>query len=562
MLKQEFVKEEYDLYVESIKPLLSGIQKEYGSKAIPGYVLLNKDKQPKQCMNSRLIPITDAKEMAKYNSMSVLPSDIIVMSGNKLYKKIMGNFWGKHTNASIIKMFEKKELTDLNAVGTGEFFVTVDIDTKNINENTPSLAEIEASLPKTLVAATPTGGKHYHFVLPKGSTIPSSSTLPCVDILGKGKLVVVPGQEREGKGHYTWDTQNPNFSFEMAPWSEEIRDKVIGLFNRESSLSTLPLGYLDTSSVSQEKGKNVKNSREPRKSLDGSTQFIKDSVRLAMQKNSKVKIEEGMRNSAVFYYCCYIADHTPASQLLSKALEFNQNQLAKPLSAREVEGIVKSCLRSFSCYARPASSAQAGQAYNGKSADVMKAEKSKFQNLHQELNGILVNTPKSEEFAGKIEDITSAIQTFFEVKFQKAYSRTIPSSEVGKILRAAGFEKKKVQKGGVRAWLWNFDSTSIKHLEAVVEAMKPQVAPEAPQAPAEAPIELNVQSTIQSKEVDCSTSEQARMNERLIDEMFEQLGLAMQKPRTQSFAWTPRPLRNVTSFAGRVQDHRQIQQAL
>lgn len=78
-------------------------------------------------------------------------------------------------------------------------------------------------------------------------------------------------------------------------------------------------------------------------------------------------------------------------------------------------------------------------------------------------------------------------------------------------------------------------------------------------APAEAPIELNVQSTIQSKEVDCSTSEQARMNEQLIDEMFEQLGLAMQKPRTQSFVRESRPLREVTSFAGRVQEHRQNQ---
>ena len=192
----------------------------------------------------------------------------------------------------------------------------------------------------------------------------------------------------------------------------------------------------------------------------------------------------------------------------------------------------------------------------------MKAEKSKFKELHQELNELLVKAPKSEEFTGKIEDITPAIQAFFEVKFQKAYSRTIPSSEVGKILRAAGFQKKKVQKGGIRAWLWNFDSTSIKHLEAVVEAMKPQAPAKTPQAPAEAPIELNVQSTIQSKEVDCSTSEQARMNEQLIDEMFEQLGLAMQKPRTQSIAWTPRPLRNVTSFAGRVQDHRQNQQAV
>ena len=560
--KEEYIQEEYESYLSSINPILSSVKGEYGSKASLGYVLLNGDKQPQQ-RNTHLIPVTNQGVIEKLNGSQVLPSDV-KMIGNRYYLVGRKVYWGKKTKKSILELMGQKKMGCLNAIGTGEFFVVVDIDKKNLRGTNLTMEDIESVLPPTFVVETPSGGKHYFYLLKKGSKAPRNMTFPCIDLLSAGKLVVAPSQYREGKGAYRPDISNPRFKDELTYWDDSIASTLASLFNqpKASELSHMEdthIGYLDTSSVSQEKAKNVKNSREPRKSIDGSTQFIKDSVRLAMQKDSKVKIEEGMRNSAVFYYCCYIADHTPASRLLSKAQEFNQNQLVKPLSAREVEGIVKSCLRSFSCYARPA---QAGQAYSGKSADVMKAEKSKFKELHQELNELLVKAPKSEEFTGKIEDITPAIQAFFEVKFQKAYSRTIPSSEVGKILRAAGFQKKKVQKGGIRAWLWNFDSTSIKHLEAVVEAMKPQAPAKTPQAPAEAPIELNVQSTIQSKEVDCSTSEQARMNEQLIDEMFEQLGLAMQKPRTQSIAWTPRPLRNVTSFAGRVQDHRQNQQAV
>ena len=188
----------------------------------------------------------------------------------------------------------------------------------------------------------------------------------------------------------------------------------------------------------------MKKARKPRKVVDGSVDFIKSSVRLAMQKDSKVKIEEGMRNMAVFYYCSYIGDHTPASRLLSKALEFNRNQLVKPLPEREVEGIVKSCLKRFGCY-------------TGKSPEVARAERSKFKELHQELNELLTKAPKSEEFTMKIEDIAPAIQGFFEAKFKKAYTGSIPMCEVGKTLRAAGYKKRKIQKDGIRAWLWNVD---------------------------------------------------------------------------------------------------------
>lgn len=486
MLKEEFVKEEYEMYLESIKYITTAIKAEHGTRAIPGYVLLNKDKQPKQRMNCNMFPITSEQEIAKYNRMSVVPSDIEVRGGNKLYKRILGDFWGKHTTESILDMFQKKELTDLNAMGTGKFFQVVDIDTKNIKEGSPSLEKIESLLPKTLIVKTPSGGKHYYFLVKKGSVAPASTTLPCIDILGKGKLVVAPGQEREGKGHYELDTSNPNFSYEMAVWSESIRSSL-------SSLFSSPIGYLDTSSVSQEKASVSRKPCVP----ESSPKFIKESVKLALKGGSK--IEEGMRNRAVFDYCSLIADRTPVSELLTKALDFNKKFLVKPLPVREVEGVVKSCIRSFSCYARLSSPAQAGQDHTGKSNEQSKADTSKFQNLHNQLQSILSRIEKTEEFTGKIEDIAPAIQSFFEAKFGKAYSRAIPTSEVGKILRAAGFEKKKIQVNGVRAWVWNFDQKTIRSLEAVVEALR---------APAEAAVKVEATSSIQVVSINCSTSEE------------------------------------------------------
>ena len=43
MLKEEFVKEEYEMYLESIKYITAAVKAEHGTRAIPGYVLLNKD---------------------------------------------------------------------------------------------------------------------------------------------------------------------------------------------------------------------------------------------------------------------------------------------------------------------------------------------------------------------------------------------------------------------------------------------------------------------------------------------------------------------------------------
>lgn len=506
MLKEEFIKEEYEIYTDSIKYISNAITKEYGTKAIPGYVLLNKDKQPKQCMNSSMFPLTDEREIAKYNAMRVLPNDIIVMGNNKLYKKLMGDFWGKHTQSSILKMFEKKELGDLNALGTGKYFVVVDIDTKNINFKTPSLAKIESLLPKTLVVNTPSGGKHYYFLVEKGSNVPFSTTLPCIDILGKGKLVVAPGQEREGKGSYSLDTSNPNFSYEMSSWNEDIRSSLSSLFTTQ----TLPTGYLDTSSFSQEKAPVSKKPCVP----ESSPKFIKESVKLALKGGSK--IEEGMRNRAVFDYCSLIADRTPATELLSKALEFNKSFLVKPLPVREVEGIVKSCVRSFGCY-------------TGKSKEQSKADTSKFQNLYVELNSILSKLDKSEEYTTKIEDIVPVIQKFFESKFGKAYSKSIPSAEVGKILRAAGFDKKKIQKDGIRAWLWNFSAKSIESLEAVIHAfVAAKVSSEKFKNPTELVLDVNSSSSVELIPVDCSTPQRLQglsgINPEQVQELFEKFG--------------------------------------
>lgn len=445
--KEEYIQEEYESYLSSISPILSSVKGEYGSKATLGYVLLNGDKQPQQ-RNTHLIPVTNQGVIEKLNGSQVLPSDV-KMIGNRYYLVGRKVYWGKKTKKSILELMGQKEIGCLNAVGTGEFFVVVDIDKKNLHGTNLIMEDIESVLPPTFVVETPSGGKHYFYLLKKGSKAPRNMTFPCIDLLSAGKLVVAPSQYREGKGSYRPDTSNPRFKDELTYWDDSIALTLTSLFNLPKAsepphTEDTHIGYLCTSSESQEKVRNVGKAREPRKVVDGSTDFIKGSVRLAMQKDSKVKIEEGMRNSAVFYYCSYIGNHTPASRLLSKALEFNRNQLVKPLPEREVESIVKSCLKRFSCY-------------NGKSPEVARAEKSKFKELHQELNELLIKAPKSEEFTVKIEDIAPVIQGFFEAKFKKAYTSSIPTSEVGKTLRAAGYKKKQLQKDGVRAWLWNVD---------------------------------------------------------------------------------------------------------
>ena len=469
MLKQEFVEEEYELYLDAVKPITRAIQKVYGSRAVPGYVLVTKDKEPKQRMNARLFPVTDSREIARYDAMRVLPDDIQVAGSNMYVKRVSDGVWGKHTNKSVLKVMELKELTDLNAMGTGKYTKVVDIDLKNINSNTPSLEAIESMLPKTLITRTPSGGKHYHFIIPKDMDRPRSSTLPCIDFLGMGKLVVLPGQEREGKGHYSYDTTNPNFSWDMAEWNEDIRATLASLFSYDAPSSsdprTLP-GYLDTSSKAQ--GKAHKH-----KAMEASDKLILNTVKQVLKDSTKM-IEEGMRNRAMFDYCALIADRTPSHELLSRALKFNTDKLVKPLPVKEIEGIVKSCLKSFSCY-------------TGQSK--VKADTSKFDNLHAELQNILGTIGKDAEFTMKLEDIAPVVQSFFEVKFGRTYSVAIPTSEVGKILRTAGFEKKKIQVKGARAWLWNFNAEALQQLEATVEALGVvhPVAPSVQNTPSIAP---------------------------------------------------------------------------
>lgn len=470
MLKEEFIKEQYENYLDSILYLNAAVKSEFGSRATLGYVLLNKDKQPKQCMNSSMFPITDGQEISKYNSMRVLPSDIIVQGGNKLFKKVTGDFWGKHTEQSIVSIMERKEFSDLNAIGTGKYLVVVDIDTKNINSKTPTLEAIEKLLPKTFIVETPSGGKHYYFIIRKGQENPRSSTLPCIDILGKGKLVVTPGQEREGKGMYEADTENPNFSYDLAYWNESIRSVLESLFSVNASpihsKDTLPLVYLDTETNS---GK-TQDSAKVDSGKSYTPEWIKELVNASLSSGAELKIEVGSRANALFYYCAKVADRTPAEKLLETATSFNKTYMSEPLKDKEVESIVKSCLKKFSVY-------------SGNRPQVSATE----TKLDSQLKTILSSVSKSE-FQAKIEDITPAIQSFYERAFGKKYTKSIPTSEVGKRLRAAGFEKKKIQKGGVRAWLWNINPEDLLNaVEAAYAESQTQAADE---------VELNPESLL------------------------------------------------------------------
>lgn len=97
------------------------------------------------------------------------------------------------------------------ATGSASGVWVLDIDVKEGARGFESLAELEAKngpLPKTLTCTTPSGGQHFYFKFPVGSSIRNrTALLPGIDVRGEGGYVLVPPSVFAG-GSYTWDDES------------------------------------------------------------------------------------------------------------------------------------------------------------------------------------------------------------------------------------------------------------------------------------------------------------------------------------------------------------------
>ncbi|MFN8534678.1 MAG: bifunctional DNA primase/polymerase [Dehalococcoidia bacterium] len=108
------------------------------------------------------------------------------------------------------------------AIGTGGDLVVLDVDVRT--GGFASLDELEAKhgpLPKTVAAASGSGGRHFYFKPPAGSKVASrQGFLPGLDLKGEGGYVLAP-PSRNGNGPYNWlEGQSPDDVdvAEMPPW--------------------------------------------------------------------------------------------------------------------------------------------------------------------------------------------------------------------------------------------------------------------------------------------------------------------------------------------------------
>lgn len=455
--KENYIQEEYESYLDSVAPILGSIKDEYGSRAALGYVLLDGDKQPKQ-RNTTLVPITKQSVISKLDGSQNLPSDVKMING-RYYLVGRKIYWGKKTKKSILDLMGQKVYGYLNAIGTGEFFVVVDIDKKNINGTSLTMEDIESTLPATFVVSTPSGGKHYYYLLKKGTKAPKNMTFPCIDLLSAGKLVVAPSQYRDGHGSYSPDVSNPRFKDNLSYWNDSIVDKLTQLFNSSSSRSDSS----DTHTCMV--GHSRVLALNPGRSLvyqPKSGQVARETVAMVQAAlKGGVRIKDGHRHDCLFYYCAKVADKTPAPELLTKAMAFNSFFMVHPLPEKQVKSLVKWCLKSFGCY-------------NGKTQKQLEQRKMDIGKYARDLMKVIESSEKTTDFTTSMEKIVPVMQKFFEARFNKEYASALPTSVVGKILNAAGFSKKKIQSKGIRAWLWNVNLSTLT--EVIDEAIASEKA--------------------------------------------------------------------------------------
>jgi hypothetical protein len=128
-------------------------------------------------------------------------------------EKSNGNPWGYTRDPDEIHQYWKRwpraAIGLPTGVVNGLFVVDVDTLVGHDHDGRESLIKLEikyGSLPRTRMAESPTGSRHYYYKQPLGVRIPCNASKlgPGIDVRGDGGFVMAPPSDRPKRGRYAW----------------------------------------------------------------------------------------------------------------------------------------------------------------------------------------------------------------------------------------------------------------------------------------------------------------------------------------------------------------------
>lgn len=163
--------------------------------------------------------ISAALDYAKHGSF-VFPAKFVGKKklGQTSAEKSNGNLWGFTNNPDEIRQYWRRWPGAAIGLPTGAvnglFVVDVDTPDGHDHDGRESLIRLEVqhgALPRTSMAESPTGSRHYYFKQPPDVTIPCSASKlgPGIDVRGDGGFVIAPPSVRPDHGEYRWINQVP-----------------------------------------------------------------------------------------------------------------------------------------------------------------------------------------------------------------------------------------------------------------------------------------------------------------------------------------------------------------
>src|SRR5271157_5362205 len=153
-----------------------------------------------------------ALQFAK-DGYEILPAPPNEKKSYKSAGKSNGHRWGSTLDPDTIRLDWKRWPQANIGLPTGAIngIWVLEIDTVEGHgvDGVGSLLQVEqrhGKLPRTLVAVSPSGSRHYYFKVPEGRTVKTTSSElgPGIDVRGEGGMVIAPPSAREGRGAYRW----------------------------------------------------------------------------------------------------------------------------------------------------------------------------------------------------------------------------------------------------------------------------------------------------------------------------------------------------------------------